>query len=395
MSRWLIFLGLAAGLALPAVRWRVLGTGGLFFLAQFLMPFAYAYQDYYFYSCAVFLHAALGFALLGLLDSRAPRWICWLFLLVPLVAQATTYWQDYRKGQSIVHRGGFPFDDVLREHTPEKSVIVVAGNDWAAMTPLYSQRKALMVRNGLEYDHAYLDRAFRDLAGEDVSALVLIGPLRANRDFINLATARFDMDPGAPTFSYQQYADVYVSRLYSVGVQRRVRNNPRFPDIRLPASAMETVMLKGLVKVSPAMARNYFASIAPGPFQVNFQFGVDWLEYGNLEVLSAHPNSDLWLQPPADATKIKWSYGIFPGAYEKPGAMTNGVEFLVQGEMPDGRSRQVYYRLLDPAKNPKDRGDQYEVISYTPLPGETLRFSTRPNGNSAFDWAYYIRIQVK
>lgn len=395
MSRWLIFLGLAAGLALPSVRWRVLGGGIWFFLAQFLMPFAYAYQDYYFYSCALFLHAALGFALLGLLDSRAPRWICWLLLLVPFVAQATTYWQDYRKVQSIVHRGGFPFDDVLREHTPRNSVIVVAGNDWAAMTPLYSQRKALMIRNGLEYDHAYLERAFHDLAGEDVSALVLIGPLRANRDFINLATARFDMDPSAPTFSYQQYADVYVARLYATGLQRLIRNNPRFPDIRIPESAMDAVMLKGMVNIPPAVARSFFASISPGPFKVNFQFGVDWLPEGNGSVLSAHPNSDLWLQPPAEATQIKWSYGIFPGAYEKPGAMTNGVEFMIHGEMPDGQSRQIYYRLLDPARNPKDRGDQHEVIPYVPRSGETLRFSTRPNNNSAFDWAYYIRIRVK
>jgi len=41
---------------------------------------------------------------------------------------------------------------------------IIAGADWAAMIPLYSQHKALMIRNGLEYDPPYLNRAFNDLA---------------------------------------------------------------------------------------------------------------------------------------------------------------------------------------------------------------------------------------
>jgi hypothetical protein len=112
-------------------------------------------------------------------------------------------------------------------------------------------------------------------------------------------------------------------------------------------------------------------------------------------VLSAHPNTDLWLRPPENATEIRWGFGIFPGAYETPGKMTNGVEFIVEGEMPDGQHRSIYYRILDPAQNPADRGDQRAIISYVPLAGEVLRFSTRPNGNSAFDWAYLIQIKVK
>ena len=46
MSRWLIALFLGLGLALPVVRGRVLGTASLFFIAQLLFPYAYAYQDY-------------------------------------------------------------------------------------------------------------------------------------------------------------------------------------------------------------------------------------------------------------------------------------------------------------------------------------------------------------
>lgn len=393
MSRWVLGAGLVCGLLLPGVRWRVLAFGGVFFFAQFLFPFAYAYQDYYFYACAVFLHAALGFWLLGVLDSRLPRWACWLIFLLPFGAQITTYWQGYRPAQAVHVRGGYPFTDVLRDMSPKNSVLVVAGADWAAMAPLYAQRKALMIRNGLEYDYDYLKRAYDELDGEEVFALVVYGKLRQDTRFINFAAAKFDLDASKPTFSHT-WVDIYVTRLYSKGVQVRLKNSREYPELTMPVVTDEATVVKGKVQISPAAARNTFPNVAPGPFQVDFEYGMSWMEHGNLAVLSAHPNSDLWLHPPAQATGIKWRYGIFPAAYE-PEGKTNGVEFFVDGEMSDGQSRQIYYRLLDPRNNPQDRGDQQALIPYTPRPGEVLRFSTRPNGNAAFDWAYWLQISVK
>ena len=393
MSRWLIMAGLVAGLAFPTVRWLVVGTAALFFTPQLLFPYAYAYQDYYFYACAIFLHGALGYTLLGLWDSRLPRWVIGLVLVVPFVAQAATYWGDYRVQQSVVHHGGYPFTDVIRELTPKKSVIIVAGADWAAMTPLYAQRKALMIRNGLEHDQAYLERAFDDLAGEEVSALVVCGPLRENRDFINRVAARFDLLPKAPTFSFST-ADTYLARLYAKGAQIRLKNSRRYPDLTIPPESLADIPSKGLVQISPDVARDVFINVIPGPFQMDFEFGLDWLGEGPTPVLSAHPNSDIWLRPPPDATLIRWSFGIFSGAYENPLASTDGVEFVIHGELSDGQTRVLYRRLLDPAQNPADRPDQHEVIPYAPLPGESLRFSTRPNGNNAYDWAYTIGIEV-
>jgi hypothetical protein len=395
MSRWLILLGLIAGLALPAVRWRVLGTVAPFFLAQFLFPFAYAYQDYYFYACAVFLHVALGFTLLGVLDSRWPRWGVALVFLVPFGAQVTAYWQDYRQGQSTWHQGGFEFTELLRDMTPENSVLIVAGADWAAMTPLYAQRKALMIRSGLEYDRNYLDRAFNDLAGEEVSALVVFDHMRTDRNFIDLVAARFDLTAATPTLSFIT-ADIYVSRLYAEGIQARLRNSQSYPHLTLPSGALKSAApVQGPMKIPAATASTLFREIRPAPYQVDLQFGLDWLPHGQQRVLSVHPNSDLWIKPPATATQIRWSFGLFSGAYENPAAHTNGVEFIIEGEMPDGQVRTLYYRLLDPMKNPADQGDQQADLNYAPQPGEVLRFSTRPNQNSSFDWAYTILIRVQ
>ena len=394
MPRGLIALGLVAGLLIPSVRGRVGGTGGVFLLAQCMFPFAFAYQDYYFYSCALFLNVAFGFLLLGLLDSRLPRWCCWGLFLIPFAAQTTAYWKGYRIAQDTTSQGGAPYDYALRELTPPESVIIVAGADWAAMTPLYAQRKALMIRSGLEHDATYLKRAFTELAGEDVGAMVLKGQTRTNRPLIELAAATFDFDPTTPTFSHET-TDVYFSRLYLKGAQMRLQGNRRYPGLTMPEKPAEPVSIKGLRKLAPTDARNVFTNVTPVPFQVQFEFGMDWIEYGNRAVLSAHPDSDLWLSPAGNARTISWDYGIFQRAYETDGPKTNGVEFAIEGEMPDGQFRRVYYRILNPAEKPEDRGDQHAVIPYTPLPGEVLRFSTRANGNSAFDWAYWIIIKVE
>ncbi len=394
MSRWLIALGLMAGLAFPAVRWRVLGTSSVFFLAQFLFPHAYADQDYYFYSCAVFLHVALGFTLLALLDSRIPRWGAALVCLVPFAAQGIAYQQDYWKGQSTVFQGDLPFTQVLRELTPKDTVIIVAGADWAAMTPLYAQRKALMIRSGLEFDRNYLHRAYEGLADEKVCALILQDRARQDSNFITMTAPRFEMDASGPTFSSAS-VDVYVARPYVKAVLEGLKNRERYTELTVRQVPPEDVEAKDVVAVSPEVARETFASITPAPIQMKFQHGAGRQGFGDRTVILAHTNSDLWLKPPAMATRIEWSYGIFPAAYERAEGHTDGVEFIIEGELPGAPSRRIYRRVLDPWQVAGDRGDQHAVIPYHPRPGETLRFSTRPYENSAYDWAYFVEIGVR
>jgi hypothetical protein len=51
--------------------------------------------------------------------------------------------------------------------------------------------------------------------------------------------------------------------------------------------------------------------------------------------------------------------------------------------------------VLDPWQEAGDRGDQHDVIPYHPRPGETLRFSTRPYENAAYDWSYFVGINMR
>ncbi len=394
MTPWIVGLGLLAGLALfRQVRWKVLGLAGVFFLAQFMFPFAYAYQDYYYYACTVFLLAALGFVLYGVLDSRLPRWACWLVIAVPFVAQITTYWRGYHTYQILKSNGGFPFTAALRDLAPKDSVIIIAGADWAAMIPLYAQHKALMIRNGLEYDATYLNRAFDDLADENVAALVLVEAQRGNHALLSQVAAKFDMDT-IPTFSHP-VADVYFNRLYIDIVQTRLKQSNNYSGVTFSPRPPNEKPANGPFKIPAALARSSFANISPAPYQGRFAFGLGHADADGDDVISAHPDCDVWLHAPAGATQIKWEYGIYPTAYERPGDKTDGVEFVVNGVTPDGHRRQIYHRVLNPAHQPADRGRQHEVIPYQPLPGETLIFSDRPNLGYAFDWAYWVRIEVK
>ena len=390
MPPWVILSMLTVGLlALPAARSRILALAGIFFGAQFLFPNAYAYQDYYYYACALFLLAGMGVLLLAMLDSRLPRWAAWLLLALPFFAEVATYWQGYRLTQAAVYDGRRAFTDAIKEVTPPGSVIVVAGADWAAMTPYYSERRALMVRNGLEFDPKYLDRAFRDLADEDVSALVVAGPVRTYRPFLDQAMAALDLERN-PTFTHPQ-ADVYLRRLYVRGAQTKMGTSQKYGEL----TVLHSQEGRQQMAIPPAAARTAFPMVSPAPFRCDFTFGVDITEAEGDSVISAHPDSDLWLRPAPGATTIHWSYGIFKGAYEKEGDKTNGVEFIVEAETAEGGSRRIYYRLLDPAARAADRGRQHETISFQPGPGEVLHFSTRDNGSAAFDWAYWVKLEVK
>ena len=51
--------------------------------------------------------------------------------------------------------------------------------------------------------------------------------------------------------------------------------------------------------------------------------------------------------------------------------------------------------MLDPVREPADRGDQQVAITYEPREGETLHFATRPHGHSAYDWCYWVKLEVK
>lgn len=393
MPPWLLLGMLVAGLLLGrSVRLRVLALLAVFFWPQLLFPTAYAYQDYYYYACGVFLLAGLGLFLLALLDSRWPRLLVWLLIALPFAAQMHTYWRGYREQQALVGTGQRTFTEAVKDVTPPGSVIVVAGADWAPIVPYYAERRALMIRNGLEYNPAYLTKALAELADEDVSTLVVCDVVRNYPPFLDQVTKALDMEP-VPTFRTPS-ADVYLRRLYIKGAEVYLRNSRKFGDLTVNDTP-EMRRDRYEHAFNAATGADAFPMVKPAPHQCSSTYGLTLAERGGERVISAHPDSELWLRPPVGAKTIYWEFGMEPAAYERAGDKTNGVEQIVTGIMPDGQTREIYRRVLEPVQRSADRGRQKENIAYAPRPGEVLRFASLPNGSSAFDWTYWARIEVK
>ncbi|HEY4301513.1 MAG TPA: glycosyltransferase family 39 protein [Candidatus Didemnitutus sp.] len=394
MVPWLLGLILLAGLLFfRRERGAILGLAGVFFIAQLLFPFAYAYQDYYFYSCAIFVVAAIGFILNGLLNSRLPRWCCVVLLAVPFAGLYADYWTGYRPLQIIRSAGGFSFTTLLRQATDPDAVVIIGGADWAPIIPYYSQRKALMVRNGLEYDETYLRRAFADLKGENVVGLIVVGDVRHNHSFIRLAQDTFDLAE-FPTLTAEP-TEIYIARSEMSRFQRFFDASPHFENIVFTPEKVEPPSQGKPFQISPGMGRTAFRMVSPSPFRASFQFGFSDMAIDGRSVIPTHPDTDLWLTPPPDAKRIDWEFGMVSDTYEKPKTHSEGVAFVVTGEERDGKTREIFRRPLDPVNERADRGLQHVSFEYHPIAGEVLRFSTRPLKGYAFCWAYWAGINVR
>jgi hypothetical protein len=197
------------------------------------------------------------------------------------------------------------------------------------------------------------------------------------------------------TFSHST-ADVYLSNFCRDSALLRLSGKHGYDQIvthAKPAGSQSSD--RPPVSIPSGVAAIAFRMVTPAPCQFRFTFGYSAWEEGGTEILSVHPDTDLWVPAPAGARRILWEFGLFPGAYEREGEKTDGVDFVVASETPDGHRREIFRRLLDPANVPADRGRQRAIIRFQPVAGETLVFLTRPNLNTHYDWAYTGRIEVR
>ncbi len=376
-----------------------LAAAGFFLLPHLVFPRLFSWHDYYFYSNAVFWIIATTLVIHGISLSRR-RWLAWPVLLIALGLQLNAYHQGFFPVQRQSGNGGSHLTDVLRDMTPRESVLIVAGDDWSSIIPYYAQRRALMVRSEHEQDWPQIDRAFGNLAKEDIAGLILIGAQRQNLKLIRRAVAAFDIDP-ALCLTYGD-TDVYLSIYHRPNIVRRLQTDNPFTGIILapqsteasPTSA-ETTPSTQLKRVPESLWETIFKNVNPKPVLYNFAHNLDLFPLDGIEVMGAHPDATLWITPPEGATGISWEYGINPAAYEKAGDRTDGVDFIITEKQPDGTEREIYHRTLDPVRTPADRGLQTLVLPYQPSAGARLVFKTRPHQTYSYDWAYWRKIEIK
>jgi hypothetical protein len=113
-------------------------------------------------------------------------------------------------------------------------------------------------------------------------------------------------------------------------------------------------------------------------------------------LLHMHAPSRMEFTVPEDFHTISARFGLMPAAYAAPNA-TDGVDFTITWLAPDGETEELYHRFLNPVPTPADRGMQNLSIAPPRVKGGKLIFRTQPgpNGNTAFDWAYWTDIEIR
>ncbi|MDI1320738.1 MAG: hypothetical protein PSW75_11190 [bacterium] len=382
------------------------GLAGLlvfFFLAaQVLFPVLYAYHEYYYVANSFLLMLAVGVVLGEVLDSRLPRVVAWGLLLAIQAGQIRHCVQVHYTDMKSWSFGGTPLTEALKVVTGPEDILVIAGDDWNSMKPYYAQRRALMLPHGRESEPDFVARAFGQLRGETVGALVLRAPEEQNRRLIDAAVRTFGLDP-RPVFGWQDVlvylrADLRLAAIAGIKDARDSRfitlTPESLPDLgKLKGHEVETAAL-------PAHLRRNFSRMTPLPWKYYTSFGADLVAESGGEFFTAHPDTRLWFKVPAGVRTIAVECLISPGAYAASladGEASDGVEFSIFLQQAGGKIIPLVSRLLDPRRQAADRGRQIlEYRGEIPAGADVLiQTGPGPNGNNSRDWAFLGAISIR
>jgi hypothetical protein len=383
-------------------RRQALAWGALFLVAPSVFPLLYGYHDYYFMANGILLLIALGFLVVGLAESESGRW-GWLASVLVLAmagAQAAGYADTYYEKQCGLEEGDNGLTQSLRSLVKPDEVIVIAGLDWNPLTPFFSQRRAMMLREEEFRDPVRLDAAFAGLAGEKIGALVLATYVRNPAEILKRSLP-FGIET-QPTYRWEEMV-VYLrddSREASVRHLQHhgyagvtwipgVQPNPE----RLAAAWVEVASL------SPAQP-DYFAGMNPKPVRFYSSFGPAIERDGGRLDFGAHPVTRLVFALPAGPHLLRTTVILPPDTYDPaqaPDLITDGVEITLTALARNGTGRALYTRLFNPRDNAADRGRcPLEIPFNLAQDGEVeLFFGPGPAGRDTHDSISMGRMEIQ
>ena len=109
-------------------------------------------------------------------------------------------------------------------------------------------------------------------------------------------------------------------------------------------------------------------------------------------VLVVQPEGELQFTLSPAVRNLIGDFGIHPLAVENPrGATTDGVRFSVEVVAEGAEPRVLWERVLDPVREPSDRGKQtFHVVLPEQTEGTIVLRTSNPEGRDAtMDWAYW------
>jgi hypothetical protein len=373
-------------LCLPFAPSRVRWVAGVAFTGFLTGPLVFAnlyhLHDYYYAANALLLLAAAGVLLAAAWDDpRWPRGANWLALGLVLGTQ----WFAYYRGYDSYNRHPAPQPPALaakiRAAVPTDGVVLIYGADWNPLLPYYMQRRAVMVPGERENETAVLEQVLARLPPHAIAAMVVHGDkLRHRTDFVRERTTRFSLAP-APA------AGDADNDLYLPAAALALAAPPAAPPTVPFPTNLKPVAL-------PDAARGLFH---PAPDALRTRYGIGFARFDGHPILNAHAPSELEFSPPVGAKIVTATFGLPDAAFAsgKP-VVTDGITVGVIWQEPGRPARLLYFRRLDPAHQPGDRGPQQLMVAL-PAGGAgrlLLRFGNGPAGNPANDWAYWRAVDL-
>lgn len=390
-----VLLGCALLLLGPARRrWReVLACLGWFAAVLLLFPVLYALHDYYYAANTVLLLLAIGLVVVALAESQVSVWLKVFVLAVVLGGQGWRYLDHYYPSQSQITEGGDGLTRSLQGVTQPRDVIVVLGQDWSSITPYYARRRALMMRDKIAHDPDLVETALRNLDGEEIGALVIVGSDKAGEQWlIDRAAAR---GLGRqPTYLWRN-ARVFVPRAREAETVK-ILMTQNYPEVSV-ASGVE-VPRRNLANHWVTVAdlwpweRTPFLEMAPQPVRFFSQFGPAADGSSGVLMFGAHPETRLVFRLPAGSHVLRAAVQLKLDAYRADLAdneATDGVEIVLNVIESDGTTRTLASRYFDPRQNQADRGERRPLefgFALEQAAEVELVFLPGPAGNFTRDW---------
>lgn len=398
----LLLVALVLAVSLARRSWRqILFCVVCYTLPLVIFPTLYSWHDYYSVANAVLLLTAIGLVVAALLDLRQ-KWIAWVVLLALHGAQLWVYRQNYLPMQEGSSPGGSDMTKAVRYMTDPDEAIITAGLDWDSGIAFYSQRRALMIRAGMERDWIYLHQAFKAQKGQPYTVFIGYGNHRGNANLLQLLDEYFQIDP-RPIFRWQD-ATVYGRRdRRAIMVDALRRHKETLWNVVLdPSTEQEAFVTSNREVRTDELLKEQqetMSLFSPRPWKFFHQFGSAFAEETGRKILLTHANSRLWFHGRVGVNMLRMEFCVLGGAYAAevpPGDRTDGVEFFVERESTNGTRERLKSVFLDPAKKTEDRGFHVVELSVSLAEGESIVVGSGPgpSGSLSRDWGAFSSIKI-
>lgn len=387
-------------------RWLLLSLGflGLFFVVQVVFPVLYAWHDYYYVANAFALMAAVAAILLGLLEAKiVPRFAATAAIVVALSCQILLWHRVHFEQQRFAGVGGEPIQAVIKTLTEPDEAVIVAGQDWNSMTPYYSQRRTLMLRDDIMRSPEKLNASIANLKGTPVAMLLLRDTARNNHAVVQKAAEHLGIDPrealrwqGDRIYLHRDIRTEVLNEIEGKGINRfgGIEFAPEYQARDRPL-ANKVVLYATLAK----RHKKLFQNVHPSPASFFSTIGPELWDEAGEKRLFAHPDTKLWFDLAAGSFRFRTTIAMTESSYTgiPSSDATDGVALVATFIAGDGARTELQRRHVNPRDNAGDRGVlSIDWLLAIPEKGQLeIAVLPGPAGSSARDWTTLGKIVIE